>query len=62
MRVNEYRVLADAVENGVTRGVNRAYKHNDNPDGPAFVDNIVINVLSEICEYFRFDFQEEDEI
>ena len=61
MRVKEYHVLAEAVEAGVTRGVNRAYKHNDSPSGPEFVDCITINVLGEICEYFEFDSNNEED-
>ena len=67
MRVNEYKVLLDAVEAGVTRGINRAYKHveaNEHPTGAALRDSLVAHVLHEICEYFRLEdeYAQEDSL
>ncbi len=55
MRVKEYPVLVDCVERGVAHGINRAYKHNDNPSHEFIKQQIEDAVMSEICEYFNFE-------
>ncbi len=54
MRVKEYPVLVDCVERGVAHGINRAYKHTDNPSHEFIKQQIADAVMSEICEYFNF--------
>lgn len=43
-----------AVNDGVRIGVNRAYKHNDNPDRDAICDSVNRHVMNEICTWFKF--------
>ena len=59
MRANEYAVLEQAVETGVNLGWTRAHKHNSDPTENAIKDAIYSAVLSEICEWFRFEDTEE---
>lgn len=64
MRVDEYKVLSEAVEIGVTRGINRAYKHVDVGEHPSDVtlrDCLFIAVLGEILEYFKLEDQYDEE-
>lgn len=65
MRVDEYKILFDAVEHGVTRGLNRAYKHVDVGEHPTLAvlaDCLLVNVLGEICEYFKLEQNEEESL
>lgn len=55
MRANEYRLLDEAVEMGVTRGYNRAFKHTDAPTEEQIKDSIHNAVMGAICEWFIFD-------
>lgn len=60
MKVNEYKVLMEAVEQGVHYGWNRAHKHDDNPSPATIKNQIEQEVLTQICEYFEFSGAEED--
>lgn len=51
-------LLTLAVETGVTRGVNRAYKHTDAPSREAIIDEVETEVMNEISEYFVFETEE----
>jgi hypothetical protein len=55
MRVRTYAVLQRAVEEGVTAGNRRAYKHTDTPSPEAVEEHITREVLNSICEWFSFD-------
>lgn len=55
MRVKEYPVLVQAVENGVTLGWNRAHKHDSEPNDETVMAAVREAVLNEICEAFDFD-------
>jgi len=59
MKVKEYTVLMDCVERGITMGINRSHKYNDNPSDEEIKSVLIDAVLLEICEYF--DFKEGDE-
>lgn len=54
VRVDTYRVMAQAVESGVAYGWNRAHKHVDDPDPENIKEEIERAVITEICEWFRF--------
>ena len=60
MKVNEYLVMTECVENGVNRGYNRAFKYTEEPSEDVIKDLIYNEVMSEICQYFNFDFNEEN--
>ena len=55
MKVRAYDVLRRAVEEGAAYGWRRAHKHTDAPGEDAIVDQIVLGVLNEVCEYFDVD-------
>ena len=40
MKVNEYLVMTECVENGVNRGYNRAFKHTETPSEDAIKESI----------------------
>ena len=60
MKVNAYRVLSRAVEEGTDYGWTRAHKHTDKPDEDGIKEEVVQAVINEICEYFKFDEPEEE--
>jgi hypothetical protein len=62
MRVNEYRVMCDAVERGIDYGWNRAHKHDDDPLPETIKHHIEEAILNEICEYFEFVEEVEKEV
>lgn len=55
MKPNTYKIIQEAVENGVAVGYNRAYKHSDAPSGEELRNKIYDAVMNEICEWFVFD-------
>ena len=55
MKANEYLVLSEAVEEGVSYGYQRAFKYSDNPTPDAIQAAIVDAVMSQVCEYFFFE-------
>lgn len=51
LKVDVYRILAEAVENGITAGWYRAHKHTDKPSPEGIkceIDREIMNRLSEI--------------
>jgi len=70
MKVKEYVVFSEAVETGINRGWNRAFKHLDCSEEvrkfldeyeQTIKDNIYQAVTGDVCEYFDFDTQQTDE-
>ena len=61
MRAREFLVLSQAVDNGVQRGWNRAHKHDGEPPDDTIMDEIRESVINEICEWFIFEDEVEDE-
>ena len=64
MKANEYLILSECVENGVSRGWSMALKHLDMPSKVRdwlyehevhIKDQIDTAVTGEICEYFKFN-------
>jgi hypothetical protein len=55
MKPNTYKIIQEAVENGVALGYNRAYKHSETPSEGFIKQQIYDAVMSEICEWFMFD-------
>lgn len=62
MKAKEYNVLTRCIEEGVMRGWNRAYKHEENPDPQHIRDQIEQAVLNEICEWFDFEDVNNEEV
>lgn len=59
VRIDAYRVIADAVERGVSCGVMRAHKHTDSPDATIIEAKVEEAVMFELCEVLRFDDEPE---
>ena len=54
LAIRVYPLLARAIEEGCTIGLNRARKYDDKPEYEAVRDAIEEAVLSEVCELFDF--------
>lgn len=55
VRVDAYRVIVRAVEEGCAHGARRAFKHVEHPT-PEQVEEVVGSaVIDELCEILRFD-------
>lgn len=59
MKPKIYRLIEECVENGVEAGINRAYKHADNPTRGQIYDTVIRDVMFQINEWF--DFEEPNE-
>ena len=55
MKPNSYLIISECVERGVERGWSRAHKHKDNPSEDMIKEQMELNIMNEICEYFKFD-------
>lgn len=59
MRVKEYPVLVQAIEDGAAFGVRHAFKHDENPPDDDkmeyIIQSVVQEVLNYICESFDLD-------
>jgi len=55
MKAKEYNLMSMAVENGISYGYSRAFKHTDTPTEEAIRNAIYEAVMNEICENFTFD-------
>ena len=60
IRVNAYDVISRAVEEGVTYGLNRAYKHTDSPTRDDMEREVAQAVTNELCEVLMFDHGDEN--
>ena len=48
-------VLEMCIENGLTYGYRRAFKHNDNPTEEEITDQIKQSIMHELYEWFDMD-------
>jgi hypothetical protein len=55
MKPKEYQVLQMCIENGLAFGLNRAYKHTDEPSKDQILDAIEQAVMEEVHQWFEFD-------
>lgn len=55
MKPKTLKILEQAIEEGLSRGYHRAYKHNDKPTTEEILDEIETAVMGSIYEYFTFD-------
>lgn len=54
LKVNVYKVVSRAVEEGVAYGINRAFKYTDIPSRDTIVENVereVMNSLADVINY-----------
>ena len=54
MKPKEYQVLQMCIENGLAFGLNRAYKHTDEPSKDQILDAIEQALMEEIHQWFEF--------
>lgn len=55
MKIDHYKLICELVERGIEMGWQQAHKYNDNPSEQKLKDDIHSQVMTEICEYYRFD-------
>lgn len=55
VKINAYEVMARAVEEGVSYGTRRAFKHTDTPSLELIEQEVQLAVLNSLCEVFGFD-------
>lgn len=54
MKAKELRILEMCIDNGIERGWNRAHKHIEKPSPGVIKDDIALEVMNEIHEFFTF--------
>ena len=54
MKVKVYNLISECIERGTERGYRRAHKHIETPDQVCIVDNIHLEIMNELCDYFDF--------
>jgi hypothetical protein len=68
MKAKEYVIFSEAVEAGINIGWNRAFKHNNlteeqqktiNQLEHTIKDYVYQEVTGQVCEYFKFEDNEE---
>ena len=52
LKPKTYTILVEAVENGVRYGINRSFKHTDNPSKDHIIQEVETAVINEILEWF----------
>jgi len=58
MKPKLHKVLETAVEQGVSYGYHRAFKHNETPTEGAIIDSIVEQVMNSLDDWFEFGEEE----
>lgn len=53
-----YKVLDTCIETGVKFGLNRAFKHDDNPSKEVIEEHIQREIMNQMYEWFDFEEQE----
>jgi hypothetical protein len=49
-----YALFEECIENGASRGLQRAYKHDENPTRESMVESITNCIMGELHERFVF--------
>jgi hypothetical protein len=55
MKANYYKLIELAVDQGIGFGLNRAFKHTDEPTREQIHAEIEREIMTAICEYLTFD-------
>jgi hypothetical protein len=55
MKPNFFKILETCIEEGLSRGFDRAYKHEENPNKNTVLDKQIQAVMEEIFLWFEFD-------
>jgi hypothetical protein len=61
MKTNYYKIISEAIENGIDCGWNRAHKHTINPSAEHIKEQVEHYIMHNICEIFDFDNDSESE-
>jgi len=65
MKVREYQLMEDCVEQGIRYGISRAYKYLDDPDKfpsrEVFESNLHREIMNAISEKFIFEGNDYEE-
>jgi hypothetical protein len=59
MKIKLYKMIEMAVDQGIGHGLNRAFKHTDQPTRCQMHTEIEREVMNSICEFFVFDTPED---
>lgn len=54
-KIRLYDIVSGAVELGVGFGLNRAFKHVDDPDRSIIEDNVYRGVMNALCEVIDWE-------
>lgn len=55
VKIDAYKVIRRAVEEGVECGVRRAHKHTTKPSNEAITESVEREVMNALCEVLKFD-------
>jgi len=55
VKANYWKIIEMAVDQGVECGLNRAFKHTDEPTREQIHAEVEREVMNIICEYFEFN-------
>lgn len=55
VRLNTYKIISDAIENGIKYGYRRAHKHIENPSEDTIIEQIHLAVMNDLCDIINFD-------
>ena len=55
MRPKFHKILEQAINEGVSYGYHRSFKHVENPTEGAIIDNVVEQVMNSLDEWFDFE-------
>jgi hypothetical protein len=55
VKVNVYKIIELAIENGIESGWNKAHKYSDNPENEEIKGRIRDEIINELCEWINFD-------
>jgi hypothetical protein len=55
VKVDEYKVMTECVKEGARRGVNRAFKHTEEPSIEQIIQEVETAVMDSIFEKFLFE-------
>ena len=55
MKPKTLPLLEECIENGIVRGYNRSYKHDDDPSSDVITQTIFNCIMEEIHEWFTFE-------
>ena len=61
MKVDEYKVMSECVEEGARRGVNRAFKHTEEPSLEQIIVEVEAAGMGAIFEKFVFEPRGDEE-